>query len=285
MIFLLVSLPGPAIAVLLLAVREPTRRELTHPAAKRRQATPPRRFELLLSYARGNRGTLLGFYFARALNAASIQAIFLWLPAFFVRTHGEVLPGRDIEPVAQAGLAVGLLILLTSPLAMPAGGWLAEKLARNGLEDANLRICLASSIGLVATSVLFPVMPSAGLSLLFLAPLIFFGSFDHGAATSALSEMVPNEMRAQAAAVNALLSSLIGLGLGPTLVALLTDYGFRDPSAVGRSMLIVGASASFLAGLLFWKTLGPFRRTRRSLLTTTVGSTDPIATPATAKII
>ena len=266
MIFLLVSLPGLAIAVLLLAVREPTRREVAHAAVQRRQIPPSRRFDQLLAYACRHRGALLGFYCARALNAASIQAMFLWLPAFFVRTHGEVLPGRDLEPVTQAGLAVGLVILLMSPLAMPAGGRLAEKWTRRGLEDANLRVCLVSSIGLVAASVVFPVMPSAGLSLLFLAPFIFFGAFDHGAATSALAEMVPNQMRAQAAAVNALLYSLVGLGLGPTLVALLTDYGFGDPAAVGRSILIVSASTSCLAGLLLWTTLGPFRRTRRSLL-------------------
>ena len=83
-----------------------------------------RAWSRLISHACRFRGTLLGFYSARALNAAGIQAMFLWLPTFFVRTHGEVLPGRDLEPVTQAGLAVGLLVLVMSLLAMPASGWL-----------------------------------------------------------------------------------------------------------------------------------------------------------------
>jgi hypothetical protein len=43
--------------------------------------------------------------------------------------------------------------------------------------------------------------------------------------------------------------NLVGLGLGPTAVAVLTDYVFRADAAVGRSLAIVGG-AGLLDGVL-----------------------------------
>ena len=43
--------------------------------------------------------------------------------------------------------------------------------------------------------------------------------------------------------------NLIGIGLGPTVVAILTDYWFRDPAALRYSMVVVSGAAAVLAAL------------------------------------
>jgi hypothetical protein len=45
---------------------------------------------------------------------------------------------------------------------------------------------------------------------------------------------------------------LIGLGLGPTAIALVTDHVFGFDAAVRYSLLIVPLTASLLAGTFFW---------------------------------
>jgi len=54
---------------------------------------------------------------------------------------------------------------------------------------------------------------------------------------------MPNTMRAQASALYLFVVNLIGLGLGPTAVAMTTDYVFADDLAVRYSLLSVATLA------------------------------------------
>jgi hypothetical protein len=70
--------------------------------------------------------------------------------------------------------------------------------------------------------------------------------------TAAMQMLAPNQMRAQVSAVFLLISNLIALGLGTTVVALITDKVFGSPKAVGDSMSIVNLVATLLAAVLLW---------------------------------
>ena len=71
--------------------------------------------------------------------------------------------------------------------------------------------------------------------------------------TLALAQnMVGANMRASSAfVVSGLVLGLVGIGLGPTIVALTTDYVFHDPKAVGSSVAVVGTICGLLGALLF----------------------------------
>ena len=68
-------------------------------------------------------------------------------------------------------------------------------------------------------------------------------------------------MRGQTAAVYLFIVNLIGLGVGPTAVALVTDYVFANDLALKWSMLIVGTAANLAAIALLWAGLQPYRET------------------------
>ena len=68
---------------------------------------------------------------------------------------------------------------------------------------------------------------------------------------AAIVEIVPNAMRGQATALYLLIVNLIGLGIGPTAVALVTDKVFHYDAAVRYSLTIVPVAAIILAELLF----------------------------------
>ena len=80
-----------------------------------------------------------------------------------------------------------------------------------------------------------------------------------GAAPAAIQQIMPNEMRAQASALYLFVVNLIGLGLGPTAVALVTDYVFNDDGAIGLSLLVVGIFTHIGAVVAFALGLKPFR--------------------------
>jgi len=72
-------------------------------------------------------------------------------------------------------------------------------------------------------------------------------------------------MRGQASAVYLFVVNLIGLGVGPTAVALLTDYVFHDDQAVRWSILIIAAIGSAGAVALLAAGLQPYRETLKRL--------------------
>jgi MFS family permease len=79
-----------------------------------------------------------------------------------------------------------------------------------------------------------------------------------GVAPAAIQQIMPNAMRGQASAIYLFVVNLIGLGLGPTAVALTTDFVFRDDQAVNYSLLIVNTVAHLVAAMLLWIGLKPF---------------------------
>ena len=68
-------------------------------------------------------------------------------------------------------------------------------------------------------------------------------------------------MRGQTAAVYLFIVNLIGLGFGPTAVALVTDYVFANDLALKWSMLIVGTIANLAAITFLAAGLKPYRET------------------------
>jgi hypothetical protein len=48
-------------------------------------------------------------------------------------------------------------------------------------------------------------------------------------------------------------ANFLGLGIGPTLVAAITQYVFNDNKAVGYSLLVVTVFIYPLTAFMFWK--------------------------------
>ena len=67
------------------------------------------------------------------------------------------------------------------------------------------------------------------------------------AGPAALIIITPNELRALVAAIYYFVINLIGLTIGPTAVALLTDYYFEDPAGLPYSLALVAAVSWALA--------------------------------------
>ncbi len=81
-----------------------------------------------------------------------------------------------------------------------------------------------------------------------------------GVAPAAIQQMMPSSMRAQATAFYLFVINLIGIGLGPSVVATLTEDVFRDLKAVHLSLLVTGALTFAAASILLWFGLRSYRR-------------------------
>ena len=167
-------------------------------------------------------------------------AFHAWSPAYFIRVHG--METSDVG-VIYGGITVGFAIC-----GVLAGGVIGDWLAtKKGYTDAFIRVPLWGACILFFPACVATLVATAFQSFLIMAFFQFFASFHAGMAVAGLLTITPPQFKAQATAIYLFSINVIGLGMGPLLVALVTDYGFKDDAAVGYSMAIIGGLASIVA--------------------------------------
>lgn len=248
MTFLVMSVPSIMLIGLMLLVREPPRKQAPGMAATASQSVPMRE---VMGFLRDNARAIMGLYIGFSILAAGNFGINAWVPTFLSRTYGW-------SP-QQIGNAFGPMVIIISASGVLVGGWLCNAMIRRGWADANMRMPIGAALIALVFATAFPQMPTGELALLCLAPALFFGSMPFGAGTAALPLISPNRMRAQIVAFYLLIANLFGFSLGPTSIALVTDYVFGDPAALRHSLSIV-LPILILAGVavLIWG-LGAYR--------------------------
>lgn len=249
--FFIVGAPGVLLAALVLLIKEPQRRE--------RQAGPTDGKPTAESFKQAtrfmfvqHRRTFLPVFVAfggLALHSVSLQ---MWLPAYYVRTFGW--------SESRIGVLYGCVLLVFGTLGMVGGSWFATRLLKKGYKDAQLRAPLWMAIVMTPAAIFATLVPNPYVTLLLATPVtaLSYGLF--AVVPGILHAITPNEMRGQTGSMFSLFNNVIGMVLGASLVALLTDFVFRDPKAVGYSMAIVSLLMLPASTLLLATSLKHFRR-------------------------
>jgi len=248
MTFFIVGLPGIIISVLFfLTVRDPGRRG----ASTRRHAGYPIRE--VLRYIKAHKISFASHYLGFGFLALSLFALLSWAPAFFIRNY-------DLS-AKEVGAYLGSVVLIGNSTGTLLSGWLTDFFTRRGYTDAALRSGIVGGLGLVIPAALFSSMGELHNTILVFGLGMFFASFPMATSAAALQIMAPSQMRAQVTALFFVVMNLLGITGGSTLVALCTDYLFKDDVAVGYSMSIIASAAGLTGALLLFSGLKYFRRT------------------------
>lgn len=197
----------PVALLLYFTMPEPARSGQAHGLSANESAA-----ETLAALAR--RPALVHLVIALSIGAFATYGMSQWISAFFIRSHGMGL--------AEVGLYGGLAGGGGGIVGAIAGGLV---MARLGPRDARWELWLpAAGYGLsapfFAAAFLWPTALGAFL-LQFAATLV--AAAGGAVALSAVQSFAEPHRRATAIAIVLMLSSLIGLGLGPTMVGILSD--------------------------------------------------------------
>jgi len=246
MTFMAVSVPGLVlVAVLWRVVREPPRTGAAGSAVgdvlSLREAW---------KYLIDHRTVLLPVVFGFTFLATMMFSLGAWVPTYFMRTHGMT--------ASEIGGIFGVYFMIFGAAGVICGGFLSDWLRSRGYRDSNMRAGLFSALISLPLVVAFPLVDQT-LSLVLLAPVIFFGTMPFGTGPAALPLIVPNRLRGQLIAIYLLFGNLIGQGGGPWLVAVFTDFVLGDPGLIRYSIsCVAGVTVSIGAAILFLG-LKPFR--------------------------
>ena len=246
--FIAVSIPGLILVVILwLAVKEPPRI-----GTSGTQAQEPLSLGEAWAYLMNNKKVLgpvvIGFTFL-AMMMFSIGA---WTPTYFVRTFDM--------PIAEIGNIFGLYFMTLGSAGVVSGGLLSDWLKARGYHDSNMRAGLFAAVITLPFLAAFPLVEDQTLSLILLAPVIYFGTMPFGTGPSALPLIVPNRLRGQVMALYLLIGNLIGQGCGPWVVAVFTDFVLQDPAQIRYSISIVCSVITIIGAGILFAGLKPFAK-------------------------
>ena len=240
--FLIVSLPGPLLALLLLPMREPQRHEKAQSAAG-----GPASFRSFLR-ERGVVFWLLAAGFS--LIGVSIAAYLSWAPAFMMRAHGW--------SIARVGAVYGGILLVFSTAGILAGGWWVDRLTARGARDAVIKVAIAGSVIALPFAVGAPFAPTGEVAMGIIAVMSFAFGLTQGLPATAFQAVAPNRVRARVIALYLLVGNIIAFTVGPTGVALISDYWLRDPAKIGIAIGLLSACVVPLGVLALIAARGPF---------------------------
>ena len=208
--FFVVGLPGLALAVIFwLTVREPPRGLAEGRVVSAEQPSVKEAFNYLWK-KKSFRHLATG----GALTAFVGYGLTTWAPSFLSRSH-EMSSG-------EIGTWLGLILGIPGGIGIVLGGVLAD---RFGSRDTRWYLWIVTVALVLSTPFSLAVFlsPTATGALLFLMLPVLLGNFYQATTFSQTQGLVPLGMRAVAAAVLLFIINIIGLGLGPQAVGIVSD--------------------------------------------------------------
>jgi len=237
--FLLIGAPGIVLGLLLLfTVRTP--KPAAAPTPLEQRALQQGWLQTLIELLR--MPSFLWLVLAGGAAAVAGYAIGTWSPSFLIRSHGLNMQeaGFLVGVVGGTGSTVGTLVcgMLTDRLARRDVGWQIGV----PLLGTLLSIPFALAYFLWPQGTAFYIgsiaVPQA---FLFYSAFGFFGVWWVTPCLSAITHLFPATKLAQATAIFVMSMTLLGVGVGPLLVGMLSDY--FTPSLGGEALRYALASS------------------------------------------
>lgn len=238
-VFLVVGLPGLLIALLMITVKEPSRKGQITITDQHGRPTRQISIRETLRFLRARWRTYATHMLGMSVVTIIGYGLFFWVPTMFVRSWDW-----DITRISYT---YGFVVLLCGPLGVTLAGTIADRLYQRGMKDSLMRTCVGFMLIFVPPAAIAPLMPTGELAILVLIPAAIGGAAVTAAGAAGLMMYTPNQLRAQVTALYYFVINVLGLTLGPTAVALVTDYGFGQDTALRYSLSIVCAAAGLFA--------------------------------------
>jgi MFS family permease len=241
--FFIVGLAGLVITPLLkLTVREPVRGAMDLPPARvagpiRSMPRAPSLLEVIVVLMR--KPSFWGLSLGAASASMMGYGLFFWAPSFLVRSfHLSLL---------HASLTFGALVLVGGLTGIWVGGVLADRYGeeRRGMYALIPAMAFLATVPFYVAGVLSTTL---WISLAVLLVPTALGLVWLGPVLAAVQHLVPANMRATASALFLFINNLIGIGLGLTLIGIVSDsMRVRFGSESLRYAILAGTGFYLLA--------------------------------------
>lgn len=228
--FFIVGLPGILLALLFrFTVREPPRGLSDNAIDTGRRYTVAAVARFLLK-----RKSFVHLAVGAGLSSLNAYAVLSFFPSFLVRSHGMNLQ--------EIGAFVGVIIGVSTGVGYVGGGYLADKIGKVRKRHSLQAVAAMSLLGWVFIFPLYLLDNPYLVLAVFFFPTALMNVYLPS--TFAQTQSLVNiRMRSVASAILLFILNSIGLGLGPQIAGILSDYlsASQGHESLRYSLLLIGA--------------------------------------------
>lgn len=246
-VFVLVGLPGLFIALLTSLIREPDRIVIEEKKKLYGDISIP--ISEVKKFFKINADFYIPHHFAVGCSNLALVGINSWVSVYFMRIHGWT--------ISEAGFNIGIALILGGVLGLIIGGWLSDKIS-GYIAGGKAYFCLVCAVLAIPFAIFFATQDNAFNALVFFALSYSFMVAPIAPAAAMLQEITPNRMRGMLSAFYLLIVSLIGLALGPLIVAFLNDTYFGGGVGIQKALLISIPAFNLLAATFYFVLIKPY---------------------------
>lgn len=232
--FISVALPGFVVAPLTwLIAREPVRK-----GGSTQSATTAEVF----AFIRRNRKAVGPLTLGLATHGVCIYAFGVWGPAYFMRVHHMT--------AAQVGAIIGTLFLVMGTVGTLTSGFVHDKLLGRGMLDASSRLSFWVALSAIPAILPAYLVKDRATALVFYAIGILFAKAILPLQPAMIRALFPGRMRGRVSAIYIGIVTIVGLGIGPTAIAFMTEHLFGGVDKTGLSLAISSVTAALIGAAL-----------------------------------
>lgn len=254
LVLLFLGVTGMLMTFGLLTVREP--RNMGQAARKEKKSATKAADAASLGevkiYAKKHWWAITALYSCMGLVSLAAYSQGFWDITFLSRTFD-----RDPSTVT---FMYGMVQLFGGLSGMLFGGIVADRLSKGGVQGSSVIMVIIGCAIAAPFSFIYPLAGSVSSALMFMVLAIFGSNMAFACAASAVQRMFPGAMLGLAAGFYFFVSNAVGIGIGPTAVAAITDYVLKDSEMIRYSLAGVGGVSRALAFVIMLAGLGAYRR-------------------------
>lgn len=212
-----------------------------------RQSSPVRDTPTLAASVRFMRGqrAYCWLVLGSGLSAFAGYGVATFVPAFLMRSHG-----LDTQ---QVGTVFALILGVGGGICTFGAGMMVDWLGRRDVRWY-MRVPIVGILLALPFWPLFLLAPNVGVAIAAAVVPLSVSAVYIGPCIATIQMLAPARMRARAAAIQLFIGNLIGLGLGPQVIGILSDtlapYYGNDSL---RYALLAGVGASIWAIFAYWR--------------------------------
>lgn len=218
----------------LLLLREPQRHEV--------EAGPGAPFKVVFAELKARRAWIIPLFIGQTSVVMADAAAAIWVSPVLERSY-------QLQPAEFAGW-VGAIVLGTGIIGSIIGGLVAD-MGQSSKIRGGLMIGAIAAAAIGVPAALFPVMPDVGSFAILFFMLSLIGNVTGMVASVALTVWLPNELRGLAIGAFIAVAGLIGFGIAPSLVTLVSGW-LGGEGHLAPALAIVGVAVSIVSVLGFW---------------------------------
>ena len=243
--FIAVSLPGIPVVVLLLTVKEPPRGHAPQPAVTLGK-------DPALLYAKTQKHILAPLILGYMMLGLATFGAGSWIPSLLIRVHHWSAP--------QAAVGFGLSLMLFGTVGGIVSGYLADRMLGKGRNGARLNLTMIGTLCWIPLITLAAMANNGWVTLACFAVACLFDSTVNCLGPASIQDITPPYLRGQAIALFFFIVNMLGLGTGPTAIALVTDKLFHgSPDALRYAIPIIAVPAALIGVGLLLMARTPFK--------------------------